>query len=340
MSHAHSPALGPVMLDLEGMRLSAEEPDLLRRPEVGGVILFGRNVESAGQVRELCDAIRRVRPDLLIGIDQEGGRVQRIREGVTRLPSMRRLGRDAAHQPEATRRLCQDTGWLLGMEMAACGLDLTFAPVLDVDGGTSTVIADRSFSSSPETVTALAGAFINGLHEAGMVAVGKHFPGHGGVTADSHLELPVDDRALETLRHHDLVPFTHLASRLDAVMPAHVVYSAFDTRPAGFSPAWLGMLRESLGFKGVIFSDDLSMAGAASAGSPGERARAALSAGCDMLLVCNDRQAALEVLDACAEHRPTPRLAKLRFARARPALESLSALSRWRRLHAHLDAMG
>lgn len=340
MSHAHSPALGPVMLDLEGTRLSTEEPDLLRRPEVGGVILFGRNVESAGQVRELCDAIRRVRPDLLIGIDQEGGRVQRIREGVTRLPSMRRLGRDAAHQPEATRRLCQDTGWLLGMEMAACGLDLTFAPVLDVDGGTSTVIADRSFSSSPETVTALAGAFIDGLHEAGMVAVGKHFPGHGGVTADSHLELPVDDRALETLRHHDLVPFTHLASRLDAVMPAHVVYSAFDTRPAGFSPAWLGMLRESLGFKGVIFSDDLSMAGAASAGSPGERARAALSAGCDMLLVCNDRQAALEVLDACAEHRPTPRLAKLRFARARPALESLSALSRWRRLHAHLDALG
>lgn len=340
MSHAHSPALGPVMLDLESTRLSADEPDLLRRPEVGGVILFGRNVESAGQVRELCDAIRRVRPDLLIGIDQEGGRVQRIREGVTRLPSMRRLGRDAAHQPEATRRLCQDTGWLLGMEMAACGLDLTFAPVLDVDGGTSTVIADRSFSSSPETVTALAGAFIDGLHEAGMVAVGKHFPGHGGVMADSHLELPVDDRALETLRGHDLVPFTHLASRLDAVMPAHVVYSAFDTRPAGFSPAWLGMLRESLGFKGVIFSDDLSMAGAASAGSPGERARAALSAGCDMLLVCNDRQAALAVLDACAEHRPTPRLTKLRFARARPALESLSALSRWRRLHAYLDALG
>lgn len=340
MSQAQPPAMGPVMLDLEGTRLTADEPDLLRRPEVGGVILFGRNVESAGQVRELCDAIRRVRPNLLIGIDQEGGRVQRIREGVTRLPSMRRLGGDVAHQPEETRRLCQDTGWLLGMEMAACGLDITFAPVLDVDGGTSTVIADRSFSSSPETVTALAGAFIDGLHEAGMIAVGKHFPGHGGVTADSHLELPVDDRALETLRDHDLVPFKHLASRLDAVMPAHVVYSAFDTRPAGFSPAWLGMLRESLGFKGVIFSDDLSMAGAASAGSPGERARAALAAGCDMLLVCNDRQAALEVLDACAEHRPTPRLSKLRFARARPALESLSALSRWRRLHAHLEAIG
>ncbi|MEQ5801917.1 beta-N-acetylhexosaminidase [Halomonas sp. H10-9-1] len=337
---SHSQPLGPVMLDLEGPRLTAAERALLRRPEVGGVILFARNVESAPQVRELCDAIRHVRPNVLIGIDQEGGRVQRIRQGVTRLPPMRRLGRDAASHPEVIRRLCQDTGWLLGMEMAACGIDITFAPVLDVDGGTSTVIGDRSFSSYPETVAALAGAFIDGLHEAGMVAVGKHFPGHGGVAADSHLELPVDTRPLEALRAHDLVPFERLAPRLDAVMPAHVVYSAFDTRPAGFSPAWLGMLRESLGFKGVIFSDDLSMAGAATAGSPAERAQAALSAGCDMLLVCNDRQAALEVLDSCREHPPAPRLSKLRFARARPRLESLPALSRWRRLHAHLEAMG
>ncbi|MBF7052546.1 beta-N-acetylhexosaminidase [Halomonas sp. KAO] len=340
VSQTHRRPLGPVMLDLEGTRLTADEADLLCRPEVGGVILFARNVDSAGQVRKLCDSIRRLRPNLLIGIDQEGGRVQRIREGVTRLPAMRRLGRDADTRPEETRRLCQDAGWLLGMEMAACGLDLTFAPVLDVDGGTSTVIGDRSFSSSPEAVTTLAGAFVDGLHEAGMVAVGKHFPGHGGVAADSHHELPVDDRPLEALRAHDLVPFARLASRLDAVMPAHVVYSDFDSRPAGFSPAWLGMLRESLGFRGVIFSDDLSMAGAASAGSPAERARVALTAGCDMLVVCNDRQAALEVLDACRDHRATPRLSKLSFARARPALESLSALSRWRRLHAHLEAMG
>ncbi|WP_240721722.1 beta-N-acetylhexosaminidase [Halomonas marinisediminis] len=341
--HMSQPArdpLGPVMLDLEGTRLTADEADLLCRPEVGGVILFARNVDSATQVRKLCDSIRRLRPTLLIGIDQEGGRVQRIREGVTRLPAMRRLGRDMDSRPDETRRLCQDTGWLLGMEMAACGLDLTFAPVLDVDGGTSTVIGDRSLSSSPEVVTTLAGALIDGLHEAGMVAVGKHFPGHGGVSADSHHELPVDGRPLEALRAHDLVPFERLASRLDAVMPAHVVYSDFDSRPAGFSPAWLGMLRESLGFRGVIFSDDLSMAGAASAGTPAERAQAALSAGCDMLLVCNDRQAALEVLDACRDHRTTPRLSKLRFGRARPSLESLSALSRWRRLHAHLEAMG
>lgn len=330
--------LGPVMLDLEGPRLARDERELLKRPEVGGVILFARNVESAEQVRSLCEAIRRVRPDLLLAIDQEGGRVQRLREGATRLPSMRRLGRDFFSHPEITLRLCQDAGWLLGMEMAACGLDFSFAPVLDVDGGSSTVIGDRSFSSDPLAVAALGAAFIEGLHEAGMAAVGKHFPGHGSVAADSHLELPVDPRPLEALRAHDLIPFSRLAARLDGVMPAHVVYSSFDPRPAGFSPAWLGMLRESLGFKGAIFSDDLSMAGAASAGTPGERAQAALAAGCDMLLVCNDRAAALEVLDTC-QGQSARRPAKLRYCRARPELERLVALSRWRRVHAHLEAL-
>jgi beta-N-acetylhexosaminidase len=331
--------LGPVMLDLEGPALTAEERKLLGRPEVGGVILFARNTESAAQVRALCDAIRRVRPGLLLAIDQEGGRVQRLRQDVTRLPAMARLGEDFASQPEVTRRLCQDAGWLLGMEMAACGLDLSFAPVLDVDDGTSTVIGDRSFSADPDAVATLAGAFVDGLHEAGMVAVGKHFPGHGGVAADSHLELPVDPRPLAALRERDLVPFTRLAGRLDGVMPAHVIYSAFDPRPAGFSPVWLGLLRESLRFKGVIFSDDLSMAGAASAGTPAERARSALAAGCDMLLVCNDRAAALEVLDACASRPGAPRLTRLRYCRARPDLDSLSALSRWRRVHARLEAL-
>lgn len=330
--------LGPVMLDLEGPRLTRDERELLKRPEVGGVILFARNVESAEQVRSLCEAIRRVRPDLLLAIDQEGGRVQRLREGATRLPSMRRLGRDFFSHPEITLRLCQDAGWLLGMEMAACGLDFSFAPVLDVDGGSSTVIGDRSFSNDPLAVAALGAAFIEGLHEAGMSAVGKHFPGHGSVAADSHLELPVDPRPLEALRAHDLIPFSRLAARLDGVMPAHVVYSSFDPRPAGFSPAWLGMLRESLGFKGAIFSDDLSMAGAASAGTPGERAQAALAAGCDMLLVCNDRAAALEVLDSC-QGQSARRPAKLRYCRARPELERLAALSRWRRVHAHLEAL-
>ncbi|MBB3188980.1 beta-N-acetylhexosaminidase [Halomonas cerina] len=330
--------LGPVMLDLEGPRLTRAERRLLRQPAVGGVILFARNVEEACQVRGLCDAIRQERPELLIAIDQEGGRVQRLVQGVTRLPAMGRLGREYADAPEATLRLCRDAGWLLGMEMAACGLDLSLAPVLDVDAGHSSVIGDRSFSALPEEVAALGAAFIDGLHEAGMAAVGKHFPGHGGVAADSHLELPVDERSLDTLRAHDLVPFKALAPRLGGMMPAHVVYPAFDHRPAGFSPAWLGMLRETLGFKGTIFSDDLSMAGACSAGSPAERARRALDAGCDMLLVCNDRRAALEVLEAC-EARDAARPARLRYGRARPELEALAALPRWRRAHARLEAM-
>ncbi len=330
--------LGSVMLDLEGPRLRPEEGDMLKRPEVGGVILFSRNIEDARQVQALCAAIRRLRPDLLLAIDQEGGRVQRLHEGVTRLPSMARLAEGFEEDPQAVVQRCQDAGWLLGMEMAACGLDLTFAPVLDVEGGGSTVIGDRSFSADPQVVSLLGRAFIKGLHEAGMVAVGKHFPGHGGVAADSHHELPVDPRPLEALRRHDLLPFAELAGELDGVMPAHVVYSAFDKRPAGFSRSWLGLLREELGFKGTIFSDDLGMAGAAVAGSPGERALAALEAGCDMVLICNDRAAALEVLDACVG-RACKRQAKLRYCRARPSLEALPALSRWRRVHAQLESL-
>lgn len=330
--------LGPVMLDLEGTALTRAECRLLARPEVGGVILFARNIIDAGQVSELCASIRRVRPELLLGIDQEGGRVQRLREGVTRLPSMGRLGRCYVDDPQGCLQLCQDAGWLLGMEMAACGLDLSFAPVLDVDTGRSSVIGDRSFASDPHAVAAMAGAFIDGLADAGMVAVGKHFPGHGGVVADSHLELPVDERPLQALRDHDLIPFAALAGRLGGVMPAHVIYKAFDERPAGFSPSWLGMLREELGFKGAIFSDDLSMAGAHVAGGPDARALAALNAGCDMVLVCNDRDAAVAVADAC-EGRASKRQAKLRYGRARPGLDTLPALSRWRRVHARLEAL-
>ncbi|GAA3894018.1 beta-N-acetylhexosaminidase [Halomonas cibimaris] len=330
--------LGPVMLDLEGPSLGAGEVRRLRDPAVGGVILFARNVESADQVSRLCSAIRRQRPELLIAVDQEGGRVQRIRQGVTRLPPMAKLGEYFAAAPPEGLALTRDVGWLLGMEMAACGLDMTFAPVLDVDIGLSSVIGDRSFASDPHAVAALGEAFIIGLHEAGMAAVGKHFPGHGGVVADSHRELPVDTRSLAELKARDLVPFTRLAGTLDGVMPAHVVYSTFDRRPAGFSPGWLGMLRESLGFKGCIFSDDLSMAGASEAGGPAARSEAALSAGCDMLLVCNDPEAASEVAAACSG-RQTRRPGKLRYGRARPELDALPALNRWRRTHARLEAL-
>lgn len=331
-------SVGSVMLDLEGTSLTPDESRLLKASAVGGVILFARNIQSAIQVRDLCDAIRRIRPELLIAVDQEGGRVQRIKEGVTRLPPMAMIGQRYQDDPADGVALARDTGWLLGMEMAACGLDITFAPVLDVDGGTSCVIGDRSFGNDPQQVADLGQAMIQGLHDAGMAAVGKHFPGHGSVAEDSHVALPVDERPLSAIKAHDLVPFMQLAKVLDGVMPAHVIYSAFDHRPAGFSRAWLGMLRESLGFKGCIFSDDLSMAGAHEAGSPAQRADAALAAGCDMLLVCNDRAAALEVVNECAE-QSTKRPSKLRYARARPDLEALSALGRWRRTHARLEAM-
>lgn len=330
--------LGPVMLDLEGPKLTAAEKRLLLEPAVGGVILFARNVENGYQVRQLCSDIRRVRADLLLAVDQEGGRVQRIKEGLTRLPSMARIGECYRANQEDGLALAKDAGWLLGMEMAACGLDLSFAPVLDVESGVSSVIGDRSFSSDPQHVAHLGSAFIQGLHDAGMAAVGKHFPGHGGVAADSHVALPVDDRPLEVIKQHDLVPFAQLAAQLEGVMPAHVIYSAFDSRPAGFSPSWLGMLRESLGFKGCIFSDDLSMAGAHEAGEPRARARAALAAGCDMLLVCNDRVAALEVMEECRDI-DTKRPAKLLYRRARPDLDALSSLGRWRRAHAKLEAL-
>ncbi len=212
--------IGPVMLDLEGPQLSNAEKTLLKDPAVGGVILFARNVEDAYQVRQLCSSIRRVRGDLLLGIDQEGGRVQRIKKGVTKLPAMARIGDLYASDPVAGLTLAKDTGWLLGMEMAACGLDMSFAPVLDVESGISSVIGDRSFSSDPEHVAQLGRAFIEGLHEAGMAAVGKHFPGHGGVAADSHIALPVDERPLAELKARDLVPFRELAGVLNGVMPA------------------------------------------------------------------------------------------------------------------------
>ncbi|GHB10530.1 beta-N-acetylhexosaminidase [Salinicola rhizosphaerae] len=331
-------SLGPVMLDVEGIRLRDEERHLLKQTAVGGVILFARNTPDAATTQALVREIRDVRPDVLIAIDQEGGRVQRLKEGVTRIPPMASFGRQFAETPEEAVMLAQDTGWLLGMEMAACGFDLTFAPVLDLDDDRSPAIGSRSFSPDPEVVTALAGALIEGLHEAGMVAVGKHFPGHGGAREDSHFDVAQDPRTLAELRERDLVPFARLAGKLDAVMPAHVVYPAFDDRPAGFSPSWLGMLREEFGFKGTIFSDDLTMAAAHAAGTPAERASAALEAGCDMAVICNAPDDARQVVAAC-DGLQASRIAKLRFARARPSLESLAAISRWRRTHARLQAL-
>ncbi|MCB1777274.1 MAG: beta-N-acetylhexosaminidase [Candidatus Competibacteraceae bacterium] len=293
-------ALGPVMLGVEGLALTAEERELLQHPLVGGVILFARNYASPEQVAALNDAIHALRqPRLLIAVDHEGGRVQRFREGFTRLPAVRRLGEIHDQDPMRAKQLARVTGWLMAAELRAVGVDFSFAPVLDLDHGVSGIIGDRAFHHDPEVVADLAHAYVSGMQKAGMEAVGKHFPGHGGIAADSHLELPVDPRAYVDLASTDLLAFERMIHYgLAALMPAHVLYPQVDSRPAGFSARWLKeILRQNLEFHGVIFSDDLDMAGAQEAGSPPERAQAALMAGCDMALACNDRRAAVAILD-------------------------------------------
>ena len=267
------------MMDLVRMELSAEERERLRHPLVGGVLLFTRNYESPEQLEALVREIHELRrPKLLIAVDHEGGRVQRFRSGFTRLPSAGAFGLLHERDPREARRLAELTGWLMAVELRAVGVDFSFAPVLDVDRGLSEVIGDRAFHHHPEVATTLARAFIQGMHRAGMAATGKHFPGHGGVRGDSHLTLPVDDRPYEEIAAEDMLPFERLCEQaLAAVMPAHVIYSRVDERPAGFSPVWIReVLRGRLGFQGVVFSDDLSMAGAEYAGGYPERARAAL----------------------------------------------------------------
>lgn len=301
---------GSLMVDVAGTWLTAEDRHLLRQPEVAGLIIFARNIEHPRQVRELTAAIRAVRPELILAVDQEGGRVQRLRQGFVRLPAMREL----AHHADAVG-LAEHCGWLMAAEVLAVGLDLSFAPVLDLDHGHSAVVGTRAFEGDPERATALAGAFIRGMNAAGMAACGKHFPGHGWAEADSHVAIPTDERSLEQIRACDLVPFARLAGQLAAVMPAHVIYPQVDGNPAGFSRRWLqDILRGELGFEGVIFSDDLSMAGAHVVGDAASRIEAALSAGCDMGLVCNDRAAAELALSAAQRMgvQPSPRIAAMR----------------------------
>lgn len=307
---------GALMLDLVGTQLTDEEAQRLQQPEVGGLILFSRNYTNPGQLNELMHAIRAVRTDLIVAVDQEGGRVQRFREGFTRLPPMACLGQIYTREPERARYLATELGWLMATELREFDIDISFAPVLDIDWQQSSVIGDRAFSSDPQILISLSTAFMQGMHEAGMAATGKHFPGHGWVTADSHLELPVDERAEAALDAADICPFKALIDKgLDAIMPAHVVYSQVDAEPAGFSTYWLKQkLRGALGFKGVIFSDDLTMEGASLAGSYAERCRRALEAGCDMVLVCNQPERAVEVL-TWLQSQPAvfnPRIATMR----------------------------
>lgn len=288
---------GRLMLDLSGTQLDREEAELLQHPCVGGVILFARNIESAEQVGHLCGEIRALRPELLLAVDQEGGRVQRLREGFTRLPALRQLGYLHDLNPEAALQGSRLLGQLMASEVLDAGLDFSFAPVLDLDYGQSEVIGNRAFSANTSQLIALADAYIAGMQAAGMAAVGKHYPGHGYVSADSHTTLPVDYRPLQEIKSSCLQPFAALASQLQGIMPAHVIYTALDQQPAGFSRPWLQLLREELNFTGMIFSDDLAMEAAAVAGCYPQRAEAALAAGCDQILVCNNRPAALEVLE-------------------------------------------
>ena len=282
---------GPVVLGIEGTALTAADKARLMHPLAGGAILFSRNFESCTQLDALTASIRALRtPSLLICVDHEGGRVQRFRDGFTAIPAMRTLGelweKDVAQAAAEAQRL----GMLMARELRAHGVDFSFAPVLDVDFGASAVIGDRAFHGNPNAVAHLASCLRRGLNAGGCAAVGKHFPGHGFIAADSHVALPVDERSLDALLADDLVPFAVLAKDgMEAVMPAHVIYPAIDSVAAGFSRIWLqDILRGRLQFDGLIFSDDLEMAGAHAAGDIVARAEAAVAAGCDMVLACND----------------------------------------------------
>src|SRR5215510_5989412 len=283
------------MADVVGLELAADERELLEHPLLGGVVLFARNYAAPEQLRALCGAIHEVRnPPLLVAVDHEGGRVQRFRDGFTRLPAMRSLGRVYDRNPALAVNLAAAVGVVLAAELAAH----------DVDFGSSSVIGDRAFHSDADAVAKLAEALVAGMSRVGMGAVGKHFPGHGYVRADSHHEVPIDERSLEAIAATDLAPYRALIGQLGGVMPAHVIYPRVDSRPAGFSPVWLKeILRDRLGFSGIVFSDDLSMEGASVAGGIVDRARAALGAGCDMILVCNAREATLRLLDGLGEAR-------------------------------------
>lgn len=291
-------AIAPVMLDLLGLTLAEEEKELLTHPLTGGLILFSRNYESVDQLTRLISQIREVskaaNKDILIAVDHEGGRVQRFRSEFTELPAIAKLA-----ESDNPKQSAFSHAWLMAAEVRAMDIDFSFAPVLDINYGVSGVIGDRSFNRNPLLISSLAIEYIKGMREAGMASTGKHFPGHGAVVEDSHLEIPVDRRSKEEIWQEDIIPFQNLIKQgLNAVMPAHVIYETLDDKPAGFSSYWLQeILRKELNFDGVIFSDDLSMEGASVAGGYANRAEAAISAGCDMALVCNNREGAIEVLD-------------------------------------------
>lgn len=346
MSDAFLPP-GPLLVDVAGHELDAEDRELLAHPAVGGAIVFTRNFAAIEQLRALTAAMRRCRPNLLIVADYEGGRVQRFRTGVTQLPPMRQLGQLWCADRQAALALATDLGWLLAAELAALGVAMPLAPVVDLDYGQSTVIGDRAFASDSESVTALARALMTGLRQGGSVATAKHFPGHGYVAADSHAELPVDARERAALRA-DMAPYPILiADGLASVMMAHIRYPAIDELPASLSPRWIrDCLRVELGFDGCVFCDDLSMGGAAEIGDYEQRAALALAAGCDYLPVCNNRAQVGRLVDASALKEDYGRIRRERLwrqcgqhARQAVSLESVQASTRWRQAGERLRAL-
>lgn len=338
--------LGPVMLDVVGTTLTEDDIRRIRHPLTGGVILFARNYENRQQLVALTDAIHAVRPGVLIAVDHEGGRVQRFKtDGFTKLPPMRKLGELWDRDVLEATRAATDIGFVLAAELRACGVDLSFTPVLDLDYGESGVIGDRAFHRDARVVSVLAKSLNHGLTLAGMANCGKHFPGHGFVKADSHIDIPVDERELNEIVSEDAAPYGWLGLGLSAVMPAHVIYPKVDKHPAGFSKKWLSMLRRDFGFQGVIFSDDLSMEGASVAGSVVEGANAALSAGCDMVLICNSPDKADELLEGLNFKRnataiaSSERLAVLLPQSPAPAWEQLQRDARYRTAKATAQAL-
>lgn len=316
----------PVMLDVAGTELSKEDIRRIQHPLTGGVILFARNFQSRQQLSALTQAVHDARPGILIAVDHEGGRVQRFKtDGFTKLPPMRKLGQLWDKDVLASTKAATDIGFVLAAELRACGVDLSFTPVLDLDYGESGVIGDRAFHRDARVVAMLAKSLNHGLALAGMANCGKHFPGHGYVKADSHIAVPVDERPLDAILNEDAAPYGWLGMSLAGVMPAHVIYPEVDKHPAGFSKKWLSMLREDIGFQGVIFSDDLSMEGASVAGNVVDGGHAALEAGCDMVLICNSPDKADQLLAGLkAPNGEEAQVSAARIASLAPLVPALS----------------
>lgn len=328
--------IGALVADVAGLTLTPEDKEILAHPLVGGVILFARNYESRQQIQDLCQQIRRASPaPMLIMVDQEGGRVQRFRGEFTELPPMSLFGEHYDRHPAQACELAKECGWLMAAELLAVGVDLSLAPVLDVNKGLSSVIGQRAFHSDHHAIVCLASAFISGMREAGMAATGKHFPGHGSVTLDSHVAMPIDTRTLAAIAVDDMLPFKGvMTTGLDAVMAAHIIFPEIDQLAVGFSRYWLqDILRQQLGFKGVIFSDDLSMEGANISSHYADRFLAAREAGCDLALLCNHRAGVVQVLDAIPQAKHMLNVAQWGVLSARFSAQQLplEQNQRWQR---------